>query len=115
MGEKLGYITSRDGTRENEASGTDVAFKFSDVEEVDAKYDVFEVDGPTKVSEYNGGGASSGIGDATIARELELIGEGDDRAWVSRPAPSVASRRSLAFSGGKIMSEPEVWESVLFA
>lgn len=77
MGEKLGYITFRDGAREKEASGTDVALSVA--EEVDAKYD--EVTGPAKVSEYNGGGASSGIGKVgdAMARELELIGE-DDRA-----------------------------------
>jgi len=78
MGEKLGYVTDRDGTREKEASGTDVAYSVA--EEVDAKYD--EVAGPSKVSEYNGSGAFSGIGKVggAIERELELIGEEDDRA-----------------------------------
>ena len=78
MGEKFGYITSRDGTREKEGRGTDVAYSVA--EEDDAKYD--EVAGPSKVFEYNGGGASSGIGrvGGAIARELELIGEEDDRA-----------------------------------
>ena len=84
IGEKLGYITSRDGTREKEASGlgTDVAVSVG--EEVDAKYD--EVAGAAKSSEYDGGGASvlglggiGRVGDA-IARELELIGEVDERA-----------------------------------
>jgi len=73
MGEKLGYVTTRDGTREKEATGTKAAYPVA--EGVDAKYE--EVDGPAKVSEYNGGGASSGIGRVgAIARELELIGEG---------------------------------------
>lgn len=79
MGEKLGYVKSRDGTREKEASclGTDVSFSVA--EEVDAKYD--EVAGPVKASEYNGGGASPGVGKVgdAIARELELIGEDDVR------------------------------------
>ena len=50
---------------------------FSVAEEVDAKYD--EVAGPVGVSEYNGGATSGAgeVGDATIARELELIGEDD--------------------------------------
>jgi len=84
MGEKLGYITFCDGTREKEATGADAAYSVA--EEVDAKYDD-EVAGAAKVSrstsEYNGGGASSGIervGGGAIARELELIGEDDDRA-----------------------------------
>ena len=79
MGEKLGYITSCDGTQEKEAIGTDVAYRVG--EEVDAKYD--EVAGLATLSEYNGGGASvSGIGKVgdAIARELELIGEEDDVA-----------------------------------
>jgi hypothetical protein len=80
MGEKLGYITSRDGTREKEASdlGTDMIF----VEEVGAKYDEVAASGLVKLSEYNGGGAFSGIGRVgdAIARELELIGEEDGRA-----------------------------------
>jgi hypothetical protein len=82
MGEKLGYITSRDGTREKEASclATDVAFSVA--EDVDAKYDDDEVAGPAKLSEYDGGGASSRVGRVgdAIARELELIGEEDGRA-----------------------------------
>ena len=76
MGEKLGYITSCDGTREKEATGTKVAYPVA--EGVDAKYE--EVAGPAKVSEYNGGGASVGmgrVGDA-IARELEPIAEEDE-------------------------------------
>ena len=105
MGEKFGYITSCDGTRENGASGKDVAYS-----EVDAKYD--EVAGPVKVFEYNGGRVSSGIGrvGGAITRELELFGEEDDRvrgASVSRFSSSVVSRRSCAFSGGKIISELE--------
>ena len=56
MGEKLGYITSLDGTREKEANGTDVAFSVA--EEVNAKYN--EVAG--LASEYNGGGTSSRVG-----------------------------------------------------
>ena len=79
MGEKLGYIAFCDGNREKEASGTDVA---SVAEDVDAKYDE-EVAGSAKVSGYSGGRTSSGIGrvgGGAIARELELIGEEDDRA-----------------------------------